>query len=432
MNALELRRRTLGKGVYKKTVEGNPAIAQGSLARRYLGITMQGWTEQAQYEGKNLFDFKALTIPNDRTIIYNPIYLGDGTFTLSTDFKDSSGAFALYILPGNVQEGAGTPNGVDRSTSKTVVSSEGYVTVAYRRATDLSNPLESNIMLNSGSTALPYEPYTGGAPSPSPDYKQDVENAGKYNEETGKYQYEVKLTGKNLIPSYSELSDWMSGDYRYIPVTGFVIGETYTFSQSVVPELGEGFYVALGTVAGTVNTGTVYWIYHSAVQNLCVKSITFVATQETYYLNAAGFGSTNMSRFLSVFPDLMVELGTERTEYEPYKEQTVTLTSDRPLTKWDKLEKRNGQWGWVYKSAEIESYTDESVPGEYYSTTGQLSVGAQVWYETATKTFVPLFPEEQKQMNALHTFRPTTVLSNDCDCNMILTYKTKKSLEVTT
>ena len=46
MNILEARRRTLGKGVYKKTVEGNPAIAQGSLARRYPGITMQGWTKQ--------------------------------------------------------------------------------------------------------------------------------------------------------------------------------------------------------------------------------------------------------------------------------------------------------------------------------------------------------------------------------------------------
>lgn len=316
MNVLELRRRTLGKGVYKKTVEGNPAIAQGSLARRYPGITMQGWTEQ------------------------------NGT--------------------------------------------------------------------------------------PTPEAPVPIVSAGTQNQDAGKYQYEVKLTGKNLIPSYSELSDWMSGYYRYIPVTGFVIGETYTFSQSVVPELGEGFYVALGTVAGTVNTGTVYWIYHSAAQNLCVKSITFVATQETYYLNAAGFGSTNMSRFLSVFPDLMVELGTERTEYEPYKEQTVTLTSDRPLTKWDKLEKRNGQWGWVYKSAEIESYTDESVPGEYFSTTGQLSTGAQVWYETTTETFVPLTASEQEQMNALHTFRPTTVLSNDCECEMTLTYKTKKSLEVTT
>ena len=46
MNILEARRRTLGKGVYKKTVEGNPAIAQGSLARMYPGIEMQGWSKQ--------------------------------------------------------------------------------------------------------------------------------------------------------------------------------------------------------------------------------------------------------------------------------------------------------------------------------------------------------------------------------------------------
>ena len=56
MNILEARRRTLGKGVYKKTVEGNPAIAQGSLARMYPGITMQGWTNQNQYEGNQLLD----------------------------------------------------------------------------------------------------------------------------------------------------------------------------------------------------------------------------------------------------------------------------------------------------------------------------------------------------------------------------------------
>ena len=316
MNTLEARRRLLGRNVYKRTTEGNPAIAQGSLARRYPGITMQGWTEQ------------------------------DGT--------------------------------------------------------------------------------------PTPEAPVPIVSAGTQNQDTGKYEYQVKLTGKNLIPTYSEYSDWMSVSYKYIPVSGFTTGETYTFSQSVVPELGTGLYVALGTFAGNVNIGTNYWLYHSISQNLCVKSITFVATQETYYLNVAGFSSTNISRFLSLFPDLMVELGTERTEYEPYKEQTVTLTSDRPLTKWDKLEKRNGQWGWVYKSAEIESYTDESVPGEYYSTTGQLSVGAQVWYETTTETFVPLTASEQEAMNALHTFRPTTVLSNDCDCNMILTYKTKKSLEVTT
>ena len=123
------------------------------------------------------------------------------------------------------------------------------------------------------------------------------------------------------------------------------------------------------------------------------------------------------------------EITITNAQTDPDKNQTVTLTADRPLTKWDRLEKRNGQWGWVYKSAEIESYTDESVPGEYYSTTGQLSVGAQVWYETTTETFVPLTTTEQEAMNALHTYRPTTVLSNQQDCQMTLTYKTRKDVE---
>ena len=123
------------------------------------------------------------------------------------------------------------------------------------------------------------------------------------------------------------------------------------------------------------------------------------------------------------------EIAITNAQTDPDKNQTVTLTADRPLTKWDRLEKRNGQWGWVYKSAEIESYTDESVPGEYYSTTGQLSVGAQVWHETTTETFAPLSESEQEAMNALHTYRPTTVLSNQQGCQMTLTYKTREGVD---
>lgn len=33
-------------------------------------------------------------------------------------------------------------------------------------------------MLNAGDTALPWEPYTGGAPSPSPDYPQEIKSVG--------------------------------------------------------------------------------------------------------------------------------------------------------------------------------------------------------------------------------------------------------------
>lgn len=36
----------------------------------------------------------------------------------------------------------------------------------------------NHLMLNTGSTALPWEPYTGGKPSPSPDYPQEIQSAG--------------------------------------------------------------------------------------------------------------------------------------------------------------------------------------------------------------------------------------------------------------
>lgn len=311
MNTLDARRRLLGRNVYKKTVEGNPAIAQGSLARMYPGIEMQGWTEQKSTTGAQLFD-KSTAISGKYISDTDGKELdGEGTYT--SDYIAVSGLSNIICSDTKSSEWMAFYD-----AEKTYVSGKnGYdapipvpENAFYARFT-IDNDSIDSFMVNAGQTLLPYEPYTGEQPSPSPDYKQDVKNAGKYDEETQKWEYEITIANEQ----------------------------------------------------------------------------------------------------------------TDAT-----KNQTITLTSDRPLTKWDRLEKRNGQWGWVYKSAEIESYTDESVPGEYYSTTGQLSVGAQVWYETATETFVPLSPEEQEQMNALHTFRPTTVLSNDCNCNMSLTYKTKKSM----
>lgn len=304
MNILESRRRMLGAGVYKKTVTGNPAIAQGSLARMYPGIEMQGWTEQDSTTGAQLFDASGKEV-NSSTFIPFPVAVTDGKYTLSTNANRSNGNSFMFFSGGNVTSGG---DGVYEGKSVTVDSVDGYVTILMRKIEGIDPIKNFEIMLNAGTTAKPYEPYTGGAPSPSPDYPQEIVSAGNWNEAAQKWEYEIEVSGND------------------------------------------------------------------------------------------GFS------------------------------QTVTLTSDRPLTKWDRLEKRGGQWGWVYKSEEIESYTDGGVPGEYFSTTGQLSVGAQVWYETTTETFVPLTTAEQEAMNALHTYRPTTVLSNQQGCQMALTYKTRKNL----
>lgn len=364
MNPLEARRRILGRNVYKRTTEGNPAIAQGSLARMYPGITMQGWTEQAQYEGKNLFSIDDFDSNNKATIQNGAILFNQSLGTIAYNLSLDPGAYSISIARDGysginikINEVAVIDNGGSTNYTGNFDVRDGDSVVlefAEGQNPNGEDRIIYDIMLNSGSAALPYEPYTGRQPSPSPDYPQEIVNAGKYDEATGKYQYEVKLTGKNMLPSYSELSDWKPLNYMYIPVTGFIIGETYTVSQSVVPNLGEGFYVGLGSVAGDGNKGVMQWIYHSSAPSLCVESETFVATQETYYLNVSGiYNQSTLTKFLELFPQLMVELGTGKTEYESYKEQVVTLTSDRLLTKWDKLTKKNGVWGWEYGSAEI-------------------------------------------------------------------------------
>lgn len=459
MNPLEARRRLLGRNVYKRTTEGNPAIAQGSLARMYPGITMQGWTEQAQYEGKNLFDktkiedridtthtqtdtgievsglyyvtYRVSVAPNtDMRISYNKS--GEGTNQVSV--------YGTDLSPDNlISRSYGT--GMEFNTGK-----HTEILVLFYSSSGTENvSTYNNVMLNLGDTALPYEPYTGNKPSPSPEYPQPITSAGKYNEDTQKWGYEVKLTGKNLLP-YGEGALEVGHPYEYIGRT-YVLNEdgsiTITTRDSSESSTGNVFIFGatddrkhyklpagkytVSTFNGNIPDMSIQLEDENGVNTRVVGVQKFELKEHEYIAYAWLFGAAGTECNGTIYPQL--EYGGVSTSYEQYKlPQTVTLTSDLPLTKWDKLEKRNGQWGWVYKSAEIESYTDESVPGEYFSTTGQLSTGAQVWYETATVTFVPLTTAEQEQMNALHTFRPTTVLSNDCDCNMTLTYKTKKGM----
>lgn len=52
----------------------------------------------------------------------------------------------------------------------------------------------TELQVELGTTVTTYEPYTGGKPSPSPEYPQEIKNSGKWNEETQKYEVDVKIT----------------------------------------------------------------------------------------------------------------------------------------------------------------------------------------------------------------------------------------------
>lgn len=537
MNPLDARRRLLGRNVYKKTVEGNPAIAQGSLARRNPGITMQGWTEQAQYDGNQLLPLPVgkviesesgkntltvtengvnLNITEPTTSAYtNDIYIfGNSQYNIEAGYEDASVYIpqGLYTLLNDTITNLEVflsvwRNGVKidlilsfatRPANFTIMDGDKIRLGIRPRGTLEINNMMLMVIKQTLPSTTPFEPYTGGAPSPSPDYPQPITSAGKYNEGTGKYQYQVKLTGANLfdgsqfgqngkvihIDATSGNRDITGIDYK--PNTAYTISiEGY---EIVTPN---GNWTANFTVYytdGTLDQRYTQWLVENPLVTNKNKTIRRIVLG-----NPWGVGET--------ITGIMVNEGSTALPYEPYRlPQTVTLTSDRPLTKWDKLEKRNGQWGWVYKSAEIvldgseavnagiilsegvktnrvywyvdvkpnsSGYCDKlkevypgnisgirtvdepcfnisngamlqvRIPVEFSSDTDSLKEwlsenNLTFLCETAEETFVPLSSSEQEQMNELYTFRPTTVLSNDCECKMTLMYKTKKSLEVTT
>jgi len=127
--------------------------------------------------GANLFDKNNFTFGTDTTIIYVPIYVGEGTFTLSTNFPDNN-TRDVFFMAGSVSSGASSSgNGVSITTPRTRTAVNGYVTVATRYNSLRENPANYNYMLNIGSTALPYQPYAptiikgnlsqSGTPNPS-------------------------------------------------------------------------------------------------------------------------------------------------------------------------------------------------------------------------------------------------------------------------
>lgn len=467
-----------------------PVVIADSAEMGVQDIKMQGWTEQDSTEGKNLFSIDDFDSNNKATIQNGTILFYQSLGTVTYNLNLGPGAYSISIKRSGysgigikVNEVLVVNNGGSNNlTSNFDVSDGDSVVLEFSEGQNPNGEdrMIYDIMLNSGSAALPYEPYTGGQPSPNPDYPQEIISAGKYDEETQKYQYEVKLTGKNLWDTIkgSDTSNWV-GSTSQSGYSDFAIdvsaGKKVTVSFPEKLPTGKGMFVGIVlTEDGDIDK----WMYHSRQEGLIFQQQTVTAAGDKIWIRC---NNGSVPWFSSDNPYFQVEYGEERTDFQPYKEQTVTLTSDCPLTKWDKLEKRNGQWGWVYGSVEItllgqnDSYSLHSskaimVPEsnlgiteerkDYYSnqfvattkSINELKNGesriaynnlylkvnavtspeeAKSWIQSNKPkfllqadipAFVPLSASEQEALNALHTYYPTTTVSNDAGCDMALTY----------
>lgn len=182
-----------------------------------------------------------------------------------------------------------------------------------------------NVMVNVGDSTIPWEPYTGGAPSPSPAYPQEVQETGTYNPETGMYEADMVMTGAQILDFEQCLKTWKSQytqEGRVYKITAIGTGyqapisfsaeDTKVTLSGIIRDIsGSGYRVDLmdssGNIVGRINKD--------------IKSVTGMASKIRLNFAEAGSGE---------YTDIMLNAGDTALPWEPYQSDTLHLTADQP------------------------------------------------------------------------------------------------------
>ncbi|NSH05437.1 hypothetical protein [Mediterraneibacter gnavus] len=315
-----------------------PNSLDAPLERLELG----GKTEQVQTTGKNLLPDKFSIYAEGKSKTNLKLQIGNYVYSSKTSKN-------LYILH---EDKSNITNGWT-ATNKFNFKIDKEETIEVRIETE--NPLEILPMIRGETELDSYEPYTGGKPSPSPEYPQEIKSVGKWNDEKQKYEVDVKVSNCGYLQkgSYADkirpLPLEKGKTYRiYVDVKSAVVNvgilnEERTFANSVQLY---AYYNSRGYPISS--TGVVSGICR--LPNSLYRGYTFTVTVDGLFLYQGVNANILNTDNAYVAYDFIkkVDISSPYTEKE-----SVVLTSDRPITKWDKLVEQDGQIGWLYQSSKM-------------------------------------------------------------------------------
>jgi hypothetical protein len=296
-------------------------INDAAEGRPFRGLRVFGKSTQVRTTGAQLFDAK--------TFLKSQIEKGvvsinsDGKIVLNGVIDANNRAFTVTLQPGTYTLSADKP-----STWHIIAPTDGVfnqkITVGAETtyncyiANGTYNNIETTPMINVGSSVLPYEPYTGGKPSPSPEYPQGIVNAGEGGSIT------VEVTGRNLLKPNS-----------YNTYYGFPLKANTVMTLMTNGKPSQG-----GNIKFSATDGSNVWFPIDAGQTRVCRSIGNKDVKGFYDQLKVGGGL-----------EYMFAVGDIKT-YEPYHEpQSLTLQTPNglpgvPVSKDGNYTDQNGQQ-WV-------------------------------------------------------------------------------------
>lgn len=308
-------------------------------------LIIYGKSEQKQYTGKNLLNYekwKTVNIENGTAVYENNgvtlTAIGNDAYT---DYRDEKSKILVtvgktYILSWESEQIEGSrsfifPNGMiansvevrnEKQVKYTVPVGIDYITFRVGVLKKGQTISFKNIMFEEGSERTDFEPYTGGKPSPSPDYPQEIKAV---------VNPVIKTYGKNLlkVTFQDKMQDGVTctnnGDGTYTlngtatRQTDFSLFGKYDSTVRIPTDIRKTYIIK--------KSGNSNIQFHVGVAN---KYTVTCATEDGLIENKAGI-SYFICRILSgatlnnftIYPQ--IEEGSVSTDFKPYQESQATL-----------------------------------------------------------------------------------------------------------
>ena len=299
---------------FTNTASGDYIHLEDSINYPYKELSVDGVCEQETTSGKNLLPTNSFTLtkPNSRTIQINfDTPIPEGTYTLSCKIKNKSGFTSSNGMSWALWDSSTSP-ATSRAAFTPIIDSTTSPYVSTKTTTGQSTHLYcyisqslddgatitiDELMLEKGSTATEYEPYTGGQPSPSPDYPQEIKTI----------ENSLKITSCNK--NFLNVSKY--SDNNYVSQKLFIpVGE---YTVKYIGDTSSAIYVRKANGTTPIN-GT------PIIERYNINQLTFTITEsDEYYIQF--YKSQNG---FTLFENAQLEKGTQATLYEQHLETQIT------------------------------------------------------------------------------------------------------------
>ena len=286
-------------------VTGNPALLENSKGNRGLeSLTLYGKSTQGSTTGANLLPCseKEVVTTLKEYKFKNPLPAGGYRVSIKSANRVPAGTTfqcAMKYVDGNsvYRNMSHETKSVIMIATNAVVSFTIYSDTAYNESNGKTT-IFTGLMINVGDATIPYEPYTGGKPSPSPEYPQEIENAGQDGEIV------VEVLGKNLLEEERRTKNNI-----WSKAVALKAGITYILSSN--KGFANLYFADTQTNKDLIKTYDAKSLPYTPDKDVVAVCMTYREPQ------------------LKDDEELQLEIGSAATAYEPYK-PTQTLIIPTP------------------------------------------------------------------------------------------------------